>query len=132
MPELTATQRRDLGRKIREGKERLYPGRGGCGRLAAELGITPQTLSHWMNGNRLPEPGHLAMLAKLFHVSILELCSFPKIKPKRKRPSALDLIMDITETQKLAGESRNKRRKLTQETRLLNSLIKNELGDLLP
>jgi len=66
MDKLPSKQRERLARKIREGKDKLCPGRGGCGKFAALLGISPNLLSQWMNGNRQPTPQQLAHLAKLF------------------------------------------------------------------
>lgn len=121
-----------MGERIRQGKDAFFPGRGGCGKLAERLGVTPQLLSHWMRGNRIPEPEQLAALAKLFETSILELCSFPKIRRTSKPPSALDVIIDVTNNRKNAVKTGKARRKFNKETASLKSLIKNELEDFMP
>lgn len=95
MPKFTSKERVALGRKIREGRNKYFPGRGGCSRLARELGITPQLLSHWMSGRRLPEPMQIAELAKLFNISIMQLCSLPKIRKTREPPSSYAVIIDL-------------------------------------
>ena len=129
MPTFNAEQRKTLGRKIREGKDRFFPGRGGCGRLAAELGITPQLLSHWMGGSRAPEPTQLAALAKLFHVSILELCSLPKLKKAKETPSALDVIVDVTKGRKAARSLRKNNKHFSESVSTIKTFIEKELDD---
>ncbi len=120
-----------LGKKIREGKDRLFPGRGGCSKFAHELGITPQLLSHWMNGNRVPDPGQLAALAKLFNISILELCSLPKIRGKGKQYSAYDIIAYMTKAQQTAGTSRKKRKMLMESNAAVKAFVNKELSGIL-
>jgi transcriptional regulator with XRE-family HTH domain len=41
--------------------------------LAAKLGVSPDTVSHWARGKALPESAHLARLAELLHVSTDQL-----------------------------------------------------------
>jgi transcriptional regulator with XRE-family HTH domain len=127
MPTCSAKQRVAIGKKIREGKDRLFPSRGGCTKLADELGISPQLLSHWMSGNRVPEPGQLVALAKLFNISILELCSLPKPKRMRKPLSAYDIIGDVTNTRKEVSKTGKNRRLLADRTSMLKTLIEKEL-----
>ena len=51
--------------------------------LAEKLGITPQAISKWENGDSLPETYYLPILSKVLGISIDELLSSEEIsKPK--------------------------------------------------
>lgn len=45
--------------------------------LIAALGISSSTMSNWVNGNRMPRPAALKMLAKYFHVSEEDMRRLP-------------------------------------------------------
>lgn len=45
--------------------------------LIAALGVSSSTLSNWVNGNRMPRPAALKMLAKYFHVSEEDMRRLP-------------------------------------------------------
>lgn len=124
MVHFSAKQKRNLAKKLRTLKDKTYPERGGGKELAARLGISPQLLSNWLNGSRTPSLLHLGRLARIFDVSVQELCSLPQTK---HRLSAWEIIIDLT---KLREQSRRKvAMSHTDRKRLeeLNMLISNEL-----
>lgn len=43
----------------------------------------------------MPEPMQIAELAKLFNISIMQLCSLPKIRKTREPPSSYAVIIDL-------------------------------------
>lgn len=45
--------------------------------LIVALGISSSTMSNWVNGNRMPRPAALKMLAKYFHVSEEDMRRLP-------------------------------------------------------
>lgn len=121
---LCAKQKRNFAKNLRSFKDKLYPERGGGKKLAAKLEISPQLLSNWLNGSRTPSLLSLGKLARIFDVSIQELCTLPRIK---HRLSAWEIILDLT---KLREQSRKKgipshieRERLEN----LNAIINNEL-----
>lgn len=132
MPELTSKERAALGRNIRKGKDKYFSGRGGCGRLAAELGVTPQVLSHWMAGRRVPEPAQMAALAKVFNTSILKLCSLPGIRKVKGPPSTYDVMTDLLRKYKKAKATPGGGRKPDRATRAITAYVEKELGELPP
>lgn len=132
MPEFTSKERVALGKKIREGKDKFFPGRGGCGRLAGELGITPQLLSHWMSGRRLPEPAQMAALAKLFNVSILKLCSLPQISKTKGAPWSFDVAIDLLKKYKKMRLSPSGRQRFDAAIKEITIHMEKELDELLP
>ncbi len=84
-----------LAGKIRRYKGECFPGKGGGVRLAEEIGVTPQSISNWISGSRLPTMNQLYRLAKAFDVSPLELCGI------RSRRATNPKTMHITVLQKL-------------------------------
>ncbi len=69
-----------FAKKIRHYKGKCFPGKGGGVRLAEEIGATPQSISNWIHGSKLPSMSQMYSLAKAFDVSPLELCGM-----RRKR-----------------------------------------------
>ncbi len=128
MDKLPSKQRERLARKIREGKDKLCPGRGGCGKFAAMLGISPNLLSQWMNGKRQPTPQQLAHLAKLFKVPIQTLCSLPKVKHDAAS-TALDVILDLTKARKKVKPSPKTKKVFARKTHEIKSYLEKELED---
>lgn len=45
--------------------------------LIAALGVSSSTMSNWVNGNRMPRPAALKMLAEYFHVSEEDMRRLP-------------------------------------------------------
>lgn len=45
--------------------------------LIVALGVSSSTMSNWVNGNRMPRPAALKMLAKFFHVSEEDMRRLP-------------------------------------------------------
>ena len=74
MIRLTAKQQKQLARKIRTCKNKLFPERGGGKKLAALLDISPQLLTNWMAGTRLPlgaPIGEIGTNIRYFHSGIM-------------------------------------------------------------
>lgn len=128
MLQLTANQQKQLAKKIRAGKNKYFPERGGGKKLASLLGISPQMLTNWMAGTRHPTSMQLAKLARIFGVSIQELCSLPYTKRKSHAPDLVIAITKYHEEAKKKGLNVHKERKRLQA---IKSLIYNELGDIL-
>lgn len=74
MHHLPERNKKILIQKIRYYKDLHFPGKGSGMRLADEVGVTPQAISNWLSGKRLPTATQLYRLAKVFDVSPLELC----------------------------------------------------------
>ena len=84
MCSLPTRNKKILVRKIRNHKKRCFPGKGGGVRLAAEIGVPPQTVSDWLNGRRTPTFRQIYLLTKTFNVSPIELCGIrEKDRPTR-------------------------------------------------
>lgn len=127
MIQFTAKQKKQFARNLRALKDKAFPHRGGGKQIAAMLGVSPQLLSNWINGSRVPSALHLAKLAKIFNVSLQELCALPKAK---QRQSAWKAITDLTRLQEQAR--RKDGNKHLNKTRLhtLNNLINNMLEEV--
>ena len=123
---LTANQQKQLARKIRVCKDRCFPERGGGKRLAGMLGISPQLLTNWMGGARQPSPLQLAELARIFNISLHELCSFPYTKRKSKVSDQIIALTKYHEEASAKGASTHIERK---RLHAITSLIYSELGD---
>ncbi len=74
MYSLPARNKKILFKKIRQYKKRCFPGKGSGARLAEEIGVSRQTVSNWLAGNRTPTFEQLYRLAKAFNTSPFELC----------------------------------------------------------
>lgn len=74
MYQLPQKNKEILIKNIRRYKQKSFPGKGSGIRLAEEIGTTPQMISNWLNGSRLPTITQLYRLATAFEVSPLELC----------------------------------------------------------
>lgn len=131
MGEFSVKERRELGKKIREYKERTFPERGSGIEIASRLGVTPQRLSQWMGGIKEPTPMQLHQLANLFSVTIQELCDRPKVKKSRGKTPGLDLIMEITEKYKNIGSKKITKKHDQQFMQEIKSVMNLELVDLL-
>lgn len=114
MNHLTANQRKRLAGKIRTGKNKLFPERGGGKKLAAMLGVSLQSLASWMKGTRLPSMMQLAMLARIFNTSMQELCSLPHEKRKAKAPDLIVALTKYHEKANAAGVDADAERKRLQ------------------
>lgn len=128
MAQLGAKHRTQLGKKIREYKDRMFPERGSGKKLAELLGISPQLLSNWMHGSKEPTPVQLAELAELFNTSIQELCSLPRIK---RKASGLDIIVDITKYRNSAKMKRIRSKVEQQRVKDIKDIIINNLKDFM-
>lgn len=85
MQTLTKTQLKQLAENIRSYRDKHFPERGGGNRLAKAIGVSPQLMSQWANGARMPPAKKLHALAKVFGVSIQALCGLPEAaKPPRR------------------------------------------------
>lgn len=74
MYHLPASNKKMLTKNINRHKKMNFHGKGANARLAAEIGVAPQTVSNWLNGSRLPTMSQLYELSKVFNVSPLKLC----------------------------------------------------------
>lgn len=130
MGHFSVSQRRDLGRKIRDYKEKSFPGRGGGNRLAAHLGVTPKLLSQWISGAKEPTMIQLHSLAKIFGASMQQLCSIPKIKKAKGHVTGLEMILDVTELYKAMRAKKTNRKQEMQIGKCVKSVVHNELKDI--
>ena len=116
-----------LVESIRRHKRKCFPGIGSGIRLAEEVGVTPQTVSNWLNGSRLPTMSQMYRLAKAFNVSPLELCG---IRRKDTRPSqvmhltVLQNLLQLCEKSIVRGDNPHITRKLLLS---FKGLIQNDL-----
>ena len=85
MQTLTKTQLKQLAVNIRSCRDKYFPERGGGNRLAKAIGVSPQLMSQWVNGARMPPVEKLHALAKVFGISMQALCGLPEAaKPPRR------------------------------------------------
>ncbi|WP_370618344.1 helix-turn-helix domain-containing protein [Citrobacter meridianamericanus] len=70
-------------------------------KIAAELGITTQTLQTWERGESEPKASQLVILSKLFGVSIEEICTGNETSADQR------LSLKISEAEKLNPEEKN-------------------------
>ena len=95
MYRLSARNKAVLAKKIRHYKQLHFPGKGGGARLAAEIGVPPQTVSNWLSGTRQPTFSQLYRLAIAFNVSPLDLCGIRKDKPPQRESPEVSTLRDI-------------------------------------
>lgn len=126
MTHLTAKQQKHLAKKIRACKDKTFPKRGGGKQLATMLGISPQLLTNWMAGTRIPTLPQLAKLAHIFNVSMHELCALPYAK---RKSSASDLVIALTKHHEQARKVESGTREERKRLNAIKSHIYNELGD---
>lgn len=126
MNNFTANQRKQLAKKIRACKNKMFPEHGGGKKLAAMLDISPQLLTNWMGGTRLPSLVELAKLARIFNISIHELCSLPYSKRKSTAP---DLIASLTKYHDKAHARGITAYAERKRLKSINSFINSELGN---
>ncbi|MDR0362994.1 MAG: helix-turn-helix transcriptional regulator [Planctomycetota bacterium] len=124
MIRFTAKQQKQLARKIRACKNKRFPERGGGKELAALLGVSPQLLTNWMAGTRLPSALQLAKMARIFDISIQELCSLPCEKRKSKVP---DLVVSLTKYHEGATRKGVNNHEERKRLNMICSFIYNEL-----
>ncbi|MCD8349182.1 MAG: helix-turn-helix transcriptional regulator [Planctomycetaceae bacterium] len=85
MQTLTRSQLKRMAENIRSCRDKQFPERGGNNRLAKAIGVSPQTLSQWINGSRMPPIEKLQALVTVFGISIQALCGLPEAaKPPRR------------------------------------------------
>ena len=84
-----------LAGKIRHYMRKCFPGKGSGIRLAEEIGTTPQTISNWLNGSRLPTLKQMYRLAKAFDVSPFELCGIRKKHTRNQKTVHLDVLTSL-------------------------------------
>lgn len=80
---------------IRRHKMKNFPGKGSGIRLAEEIGVTPQTISNWLNGSRLPTMSQMYCLAKAFDVSPLELCGMRKKYSEHPKTEHISILIKL-------------------------------------
>ncbi len=85
MQTLTKSQLKRLAENIRSCRDKQFPERGGNNRLAKAIGVSPQMLSQWVNGARMPPIEKLQALANVFGLSIQALCGLPEEAKPPKR-----------------------------------------------
>jgi transcriptional regulator with XRE-family HTH domain len=115
-------------RNIKHYREKLFPGKGSGNRLAAAVGVSPQLLSQWMNGMRHPSTDKLCALAKVFNISIQELCGMPKSKSINPKLAALDIVMMLTKHQKNCRINKIRAKKINRDFSDIKSFIEREIG----
>jgi len=99
MHDLPERNKNMLLRNIRHYKKVQFPGKGSGVRLSQELGVSPQTLSSWLNGKRLPTFHQLFRLSHVFGVSPLELCGIRKRKTDPQGASHISLFLELLKRQ---------------------------------
>ncbi len=62
-----------MGYRLKELREKVFPGHGGQTECAEKLGVSRQQYNNWESGRRNPNRKYLKALAKLFGVSINDL-----------------------------------------------------------
>lgn len=127
MANFSAKQRKTLAAQIKKFKEKKYPGRGSGNRLAKDLGVSPQTLSYWINGAREPSSLQLHDMAGLFGVSVQELFGMGKVARINPKILSLDLIRDITNARIFAIKKKCDRKAEKKRLSTIKTLISKEL-----
>jgi transcriptional regulator with XRE-family HTH domain len=139
MDTLATGEKRRLTVNLRKYREQVFPGRGGIGRFAEAVGVSPRTLSRWLNGVLVPSLEHLHSIAKALGVDEQELCGRRKAKAVGNRSDFQEIVqgqINAIDTQilllrhnkrALLGEADTKRHK--ESVRIIGMLLKTELGD---
>lgn len=128
---LSSRRRSTLAGNIRYYTGKCFPGKGGGARLAEEVGVTPQTLSNWISGKRLPTLPQIYCLAKVFDISPLTLCGMRSkrtINPKRIHLAVLQKLLEYCEKMNSKGANPRTTRKFLLSVMAITS---NELCDWL-
>lgn len=99
MYRLPARNRNALIKNIRRFKELHFPGKGSGIRFADEAGVSPQTVSNWLGGRRVPTFMQLYRLAKVFGVSPLELCGLRGERAYSRNTAHISILHSLLECQ---------------------------------
>jgi transcriptional regulator with XRE-family HTH domain len=138
MDTLTNVEKRRLAMSMRKYRDQFFPGRGGIGRFAKSVGVSPRTLSRWLSGVLSPSPEHLHALAKALEMDERELYGRRKAREADKHSDFPEIVrgqIDVIDTQMLLlrhnkrallGEADTKRHK--ESVRIIGMLLKTELG----
>ena len=127
---LSMRSKQELAKRIGRFKKMQFPDKGGGVRLADELGVSPQVVSSWINGKRLPTLIQLYHLAKVFDVSPLELCGMKrknKLSRQLSHISVLSLLMEQYLHMTKCNVSLCVKSKIIKAIKLI---VVNEIGDI--
>lgn len=122
MYRLPDDKKKMLAKNIRYHLQKCFPGKGSGIRLAGEIGTTPQTLSNWLNGTRIPNLCQIYLLAKAFDVSPLELCGARQkdtLNPKVLHISVLTKLLNHCEKDIVRNVNPRVTRKFMNEVKVL-------------
>lgn len=123
MLKLMAKEKKAIVRNIKLHKKRLYSERGGGARLAKELGVSPQLLSQWTNGARVPALDKLITLAEVFGISIQELCGRSDLDEIRQDVSFYDAVMILTTHLNKAKRGKKRRKSIREVKAFIESML---------
>ena len=126
---LPARNRKILARKIRHHKRLCFPGKGSGVRLADEIGVSPQTISNWLNGSRTPTFEQLYLLAKTFNVSPLELCGIKEIEKTPRNAADISLLRSLLDIFEHAMEHDDSIRSSVKAMKSINNIVFNEMEE---
>lgn len=125
MIKLMAKERKALVRNIKKHKKRLYPERGGGNRLAKQVGVSPQLLSQWINGVRVPALDKLIALAEVFEISIQELCGRPEPDEIHKDVSFYDAVVILTTHLNKAKKGKKRTKSICEVKAFIDRMLSN-------
>lgn len=92
----TENQRKRIARNIRKGLDTKFAGHGRSRRLANLLGVSPSTVSRWINGVGTPELENLSRMAAAFDIPLHRLCGYSGNHPVRTDSTTFNNIMNLS------------------------------------
>ena len=136
----TKAERRRLIENLRKHYDRIFPGRGGVRRFAEAVGVSPRTVSRWLNGVLLPSQARLHTIAKVLEVSERVLCERRKTPVQTGLPAGLPEIVQgqieaidthilLLRHSKRALTGKADARRHREGVRIIGDLLKTELNE---
>lgn len=125
----TLKQKKLIAKNIRAAMESMFPGKGRGRRMARLFGVSPSTVSQWVNGKKTPTLSHLYQMSKVFGTPLHQLCGLPKRGNIRTKNLVTEIIKRImTAEGKRGNAASGKRSRADMNTAIM--LIKKELEDI--
>ncbi len=94
--EITNKKMVPIGKFIKNGREKIYHGRGGISAAAKKYGTTSSTWGRWESGAAVPDDVNQRKLAKFFGVTLAELRGDHEKIPPDDSGGGEDLAEEIT------------------------------------
>ncbi len=94
-----------LAKKLKALLEERHPGRGGCRKVAGDIGIKPQQWSRWVAGNSFPLKDQREKIAAYFGIDEIELSpeSLEKMNEQmRDRRNQAPMVRGVSDVAQIA------------------------------